>query len=174
MTAAQRCSMKNIEETKIWNAVLKVERFIIIAMGWLCTVIIVFGTCLRYIFNSDLFGIEEFLIIMAFWLYFIGAAYGSYEESHIRADILTGFIKNKKIIKALRLLELTISAVTAAVFTFWGFKYLLWGFERGARSPGWRIPQVIPQSSIFVGFLLMAMYIIFHLIRTFNNKKPSS
>jgi TRAP-type transport system small permease protein len=162
--------MKRIEETKIWNIVLKFERFVIILTSGICTLIIVLGVCLRYLFNSDLFGIEEFLIILAFWLYFTGAAYGSYKENHIRADILMVFFKNKKIIKAFRLIELSISAIVATVFTFWGFQYLLWGFQKGARSPGWRIPQVIPQSSIFFGFLLMSVYIFVHLIRTVKNK----
>jgi TRAP-type C4-dicarboxylate transport system permease small subunit len=142
--------MKNIEETKVWNVVLKIERFIIISASWLCTLIIVLGVCLRYLFNADLFGIEEFLIIIAFWLYFMGAAYGSYEGSHIRADILMIFVKNKKTMKILRLIELSTSTFAAAVFTFWGFQLL--------------------HSSIFFGFLLMFVYFFVHLIRAAKNK----
>ncbi len=29
---------------------------------------------LRYVFKSDLFGIEEIVVIAAFWLYFMGSS----------------------------------------------------------------------------------------------------
>ena len=163
--------MTKIEDTRIWNLVLKLERFVIVLTGWLVTVLIVLGVVLRYLLNADLFGIEEILIILAFWLYFMGSAYGSYEGSHIRADIYKVFLKNPKAVKLINLLTLSISSFTSAVFTIWGFKYVLWGLQKGAKSPGWRIPQVIPQSSIFFGFLLMTVYFSVHLVRTIQNRE---
>jgi TRAP-type C4-dicarboxylate transport system permease small subunit len=163
--------MKKIEETKVWKITLKLERFIIILTSWLCVLTIVLGVFLRYIFHADLYGIGEYLVIFAFWLYFMGAAHGVYEKSHIRADIISVYLKNQKLVKLFSILELSISTLAAGVLTFWGFKYLLWGLQKGARSPGWRIPLVIPQSSIFVGFLLMFIYFFIHLIKAI--KKPS-
>jgi len=157
--------MKKIEETKLWKITLKLERFIIILTSWLCVLTIVLAVILRYIFHTDLYGIEEFLIIFAFWLYFMGAAYGAYEKSHIRADIISVFLKNQKLVKLFSILELSISTLACAILTLWGFKYLLWGLQKGARSSGWRIPLVIPQSSILIGFLLMCIYFFVHLIK---------
>jgi len=157
--------MEKIEKTKPFKIALKLERFIIILMSWLCVLTIVLTVFFRYVLHADLYGIEEYLIIFAFWLYFIGAAHGAYEKSHIRADIISSFLKNQKLLKFFSILKLSISTLTCFVLTIWGFKYLLWGLQRGARSPGWKIPMVIPQSSIFIGFLLMCIYYFIHLIK---------
>jgi len=161
--------MEKIKETKVWKIILILERFIIISMSSLLTLAVVACVILRYIFNTDLYGIEEFTVIFALWLYFTGAAYGSYEGSHISAEIILVFLKKQKLLKFFNILKLFISTFTSVVLTFWGFKYLLWGLQKGARSTGWRIPLFISQSPIFIGFLLISMYYFVRLIKNYKN-----
>jgi TRAP-type C4-dicarboxylate transport system permease small subunit len=161
--------MEKIEETKAWKIILKVEEFIIILMSLLLMLTVVLGVSLRYLFRVDLYGIEEFLVIFALWLYFVGATYGSYKKSHISAEIVVVFLKNQKLVKLFNILRLFISTLTAAVFTFWGFNYTLWGLQKMARSIGWRIPLIISQIPIFIGLLLMCMYFFVRLVKLIKN-----
>lgn len=162
---------KRVEDLAFWKALLSFQRFILISCSCLSMLMIVLGVVLRYLFHTDLYGIEEFIVIIAFWLYFMGGVYGSYEGSHIRADLLTVYIKNETVKSVLKLIELAISSAVGLVLTGWGFHYFMWGLERGARSPGWRIPLVISQCPIFIGFALMTFYFIYHLINTLRKTR---
>ena len=42
----------------------------------------------RYLFKTSLFGVEQFIGYAAVWLYLIGASYGTYERSHIKAEFI--------------------------------------------------------------------------------------
>ena len=48
----------------------------------------VYSVVLRYCFKQNFYGSDEVIMLFAFWLYFMGAVYGSYENSHIKADLL--------------------------------------------------------------------------------------
>ncbi|MCF7936122.1 MAG: TRAP transporter small permease subunit [Synergistales bacterium] len=119
----------------------------------------------RYILHLDLYGSEEFILIFAFWLYLMGAAYGSYEDSHIQADIVKEYVKNPRLRFWMRFVVVSISTVTCLVINYWAFNYFVWGIVRDTRSIAWRIPMVIPQSAILVGFSIMSLYLVLDLLR---------
>ncbi|SKC81496.1 TRAP transporter small permease [Maledivibacter halophilus] len=162
---------KSITDSSLWKGLLLLQRWILTITSILAVLIIVTSVVMRYVFKSDLFGIEEILIIVAFWLYFIGGVHGSYERSHIKADLLSIYIKNERAKLILSFVETFITCIVAIVLSFWGYKYFIWGIEMGAKSPGWKIPLVISQSPIFFGFVLMTFYFIYHLIIDFKKMK---
>ncbi|MGE5679037.1 MAG: TRAP transporter small permease [Pseudomonadota bacterium] len=168
---------KKLEDTFFWKALLDVERWILFITSALSVLIIVAGVFMRYVLNLDLFGMEEIMVIVAFWLYFIGAAHGSYERSHISAEIISVYVKSEKIKAFLKVIESTITSFVVVVLTYWGWRYFIWGLTKGARSTGWKIPLVTSQSAIFFGFALMAFYSIYYLIKDIQrfrqqNKSP--
>ena len=69
----------------VWNGLLIVQRGFIIIAGCVVAVLIFIEVMLRYVFGSPLFGVEEMVTLIAMWLYFLGASYGAYERSHIKA-----------------------------------------------------------------------------------------
>src|SRR5699024_5984200 len=81
----------------IWHLLLHAQRTILIV----CSLLLVIGlgatVVMRYILKIDLFGLEELLVIPAFWLYFIGASFGTYEKSHISAELVSVYVKNEKV-----------------------------------------------------------------------------
>ena len=64
---------------------------LIMAFTFLCLVI------LRYGFQADLFAYEEWLLIICFWLYFMASALGTYENSHVNADLLSYLTDNARL-----------------------------------------------------------------------------
>jgi len=124
--------------------------------------LITFGAFLRYVFHINVYGIEEVVAFFAFWLYFAGAAYGAFEDSHIQADIVSYFVKN------LKLLSIVQAFVAGVVFliSILGI-YAAWGmvsftFQMGSQTPVWRFPLWIPQGSVLFGFVFMTLYFGVH------------
>ena len=157
-----------------WDVLVKFQRFIVIGSSLFIILLMTLVVILRYGFKADLYGIEEIVIIAAFWLYFIGASLGSYDKSHIKADILDIYIKNEKIKGALNIVTSLITVIVVVVFSYWAMGLFMWGLEMKGKSPGWGIPLIIPQSSILIGFILMSFYFVVYLsddIRRFFTKK---
>jgi TRAP-type C4-dicarboxylate transport system permease small subunit len=141
-----------------WKALAKTQTVIMVSAGIIVTLIISVEMLLRFIFDSDIKGYEEIVLMIAFWLYMIGSSYGSYEKSQITADILNIFLKEGK---AKSLIGLTGSALTLGLglwFNIWAFQFLQWSLEMDTRSPVWRLPTALGESSVFVGLTLMTFY----------------
>ena len=78
---------------------------LIMAATFLCVVI------LRYGFQADLFAYNEWLLIICFWLFFMGGALGTYEGSHINADLLSYVTDSPRVAWARGLLVTSIELV---------------------------------------------------------------
>lgn len=120
----------------------------------------------RYFLHLDLFAYEEWLLPIAFWLYFLGSAVGSYEDSQIRADVFESYFKSKRSIwlrqVALHLIELLITLA----MTYWAWLMIS---NDLAMYPWWqktialKIPHFIPHLGIFLGVAFMASFSALHL-----------
>ena len=147
----------------VWNALLKFQQYIMI----ICSILIILGistqAAFRYLFQLDFYGLDELIVIVAFWLYFMGSSYGSFEQSHIKADVVSVYIKNEKAKQLLQLIASLITTGISLLITYWALQFFIWGIVRQAKSPVLGIPMVIPQSAIFIGFILMSMYSLVYL-----------
>lgn len=160
---------------KGWNifsdGLLKFQRGILVLSSASVVLLMTVSVFLRYVLRTDLFGIEDFLVIGAFWLYFIGASYGSYDESHIKADILSLYLKGTKLQVIINFISSLITLIVSIVFTKWAVDLFIWGIVMKGKSPAWGIPYYVPQSSLMVGFILMSFYFVIYLIRDTKNLK---
>ncbi len=149
----------------LWNIMINFQKIIMIV----CSILIIIGissqAAMRYLFKINFYGLDELIIIIAFWLYFMGSSYGSYEESHIKADIVSVYIKNKKLKEVFSLVASIITTAITLLFTYWALDLFIWGIVRQAKSPVLSIPMVIPQSAIFIGFVIMSIYSVVYLFR---------
>lgn len=143
-------------------------RAILITCNLAIMLIVVASFLSRYLFSFDLYGAEEFLLVAAFWLYFIGAAYGSYEKSHIEADFIQSMVGDNFVTRILGYLRDFIELGVLLVLTYWSWLLIEFGIERWPVTPGWKIPLLVPQSSILLGFALMTLHASVHLWRRIN------
>ena len=159
--------VSKIERTPFWTALVKFLEFGLILTGILVTCI-TFAAVIARFFNVNLLGYEEILIICAFWLYMFGTAYGSYEDSHIKADIIVVMMKEgfkKDLIAILRNILTTILGI---IFLAWAFQLFMWTIDNGQESPVWRIPVTVSQSSIMFGLTIGTFY---HLVYLYDEVK---
>ncbi len=147
------------------NILLKSQKFILILANIIVTLTLFVTVILRYVLKIDLFGVDELLLIPIFLLYFIGGAQGSYENNHIRADLLESYITSEKALDILKLINQIFVIIIGGIIVYWSFTYLLWSVNSGGNTPGWKIPLYLPHGTILIGFALMLFYTIIQFIQ---------
>lgn len=149
----------------LWGALGTFQRMVM-AVTSVCIVVMICSTVvLRYVFGSDFYGSEEIIQMLAFWLYFMGAAQGSREKSQISADILTCYISSVRVCRVAHLLKDVITVVICLLVTYWACRFVGWGFEMMPKSPVFRLPMLIPHTAIGLGFVLMSLYHVSYLVQ---------
>ena len=128
---------------------------LIMAFTFFCVVI------LRYGFETDLFAYEEWLLIICFWLYFMASALGTYENSHVNADLLNYLTDNERLKWFRSMLVCVIELVVTLFAVYWAVLVLR---DEIASYPYWqatialKIPFIVPRFALLFGFGLMAFY----------------
>ncbi|KKK39961.1 hypothetical protein WQ57_01425 [Mesobacillus campisalis] len=153
----------------IWSSLLVIQRVIMILSSAFILIGLGVTVVLRYVFQTGLHGLEELMIIPAFWMYFIGAAYGTYKKEHITADIVSVYLKGEKKRLWLQLIISLINFSLISIFAYWSIEYIIWSISSGASSNVWKYPMYVPQSSILVGFGLMTLYTLVELVKNIIN-----
>lgn len=132
------------------------------AILFLSSVTVVFAmglmVFLRYVFETDLYGMDDIIIICGYWIYFIGGAYASMKGVQIRASLIDHIIQNKKILRGLECFNNAFSGMLAVVLCVWSVDMLLYGVAFGGKTPVLRLPLAISHSSLVIGFALMALF----------------
>jgi len=147
-----------------WVGLLKLQRAIMLISLCFCILTIMLEVIMRYILHTSIIGIEELAAYVAFWLYMIGAAYGSYERSHIKAEVTHLIFKSQRKYSVARGVVSLVTFLIACSAIPWAYRYMEWGFLRQEQSSstlfGTTYPVVYIQSSIAVGLTLMAFYFL--------------
>ena len=160
-------ALSTLERTKFWLWLEKLLRFGLIVCGIMVTLIVFAATITRAI-SVDFRGYEEFLIVFAFWLYMFGTAHGSFENSHITADILELILKEGLVKDIFDLIKYVLALVIGFMFLIWAIELVQWTIVMSTKTPTWRIPMTIPQSSILFGLACATLY---NAVRLYNETK---
>lgn len=164
--------MNRLEKSFFWKALEKFLKFGLIVSSSLVT-IITFAAVITRELNINFLGYEEILIICAFWLYMLGAAYGSFEKSHITADIIVVMMPDNFTKALIAILRNTLTLVLGFVFLLWALELFQWTVEMQTKTPVWRIPVTVAQSSLLFGLVIIAFYNVVYLydeIKVFIDK----
>ena len=160
----------------IYNLLLKIERVVLVVTSLTVVGIICTAVFMRYILHTDLFAYDELVMIAAFWLYFIGAAYGSFEDSHIKADIIQISLapNHPKAAAMIGLIAKGLEVIFSITIASWGWSLMAWQLKFMGRTMGWGIPIIVPQGAVVIGFSLMAMYAVVHFVKALNQMMSGS
>ncbi len=154
----------DLTQTAFWNILQNIVKVLMITGSVVSTAAMCYSVILRYIFKANFYGSDEVIMLFAFWLYFMGAVYGSYEDSHIKADLLNVYIKNLRTKDILALVAQALTIVVNTIVLIWAYRYFKMEISKWGLSTALKIPLVIPKSAVFFGFLLMEFYHVYYLI----------
>lgn len=149
-----------------------VDRIVINLFSFICfssaaslTLIICVATFFRYILEGNLYGYEEWVKFLAFWLYFMGAAIGAFNRTHVSADLVNAYLPDGALKKFLIVVRNLITVGVASLFTWYGYEFFIFGYMgplgTGIAIPTtsvWKIPMWIGYLSVFLGLLFMVYY----------------
>ncbi len=154
--------------SKLVQIVVAAQKAIIVLCSLLIAVTFGIVVVLRYGFQANLFAYEEWMLVAAFILYFIGAAQGSYDNTHIKADLVNEWIEAPALRRRFNLFILGLEVLIAGVLAYWGLLMLLEDLAKYPELPAttvYKIPLAVPRGTIFLGFLLMTIYAAMHFLR---------
>ena len=125
-----------------------------------------FVVIVRYGFEGDLFAYNEWLLMVCFWLFFMGGALGTYEGSHINADLLDYVTDSERLRWLRKLVVTTIEVIVSVALVYWAVLMIydeIVSYPNWTVTPALKIPFLIPRTGILVGLLMMSLYSAFHL-----------
>lgn len=153
----------------LWAFLLKFQRLIMLVAIVVTATAIMIEVVMRYLFDSSIVGMQELAAYSALWLYFSGAAYGTYSRTHITAELTHLIFKNPRQQLFLKFLTNLISFGLLAYIIPWGWRYFVWGITKREQSSstflGSTYDIVFFQSAIFYGIVLMAFYFLIETIQ---------
>jgi TRAP-type C4-dicarboxylate transport system permease small subunit len=135
-------------------------RTIIIVITIMASCTMLLQVIARYIFEVAISGLDEITGHTAVWLYLMGAAYGSFDRSQIKAEMIHLLIKNQRVLNIVRAVSTLIGAIVAGYMVIWSYGYIRWSVLKHEVTPTLQTPTVIFQVAILIGAVLMVYYFV--------------
>jgi TRAP-type C4-dicarboxylate transport system permease small subunit len=154
-------SIEGLREAGLWRSVEALIDALIVLSSMTTTTLIFSTVIARYFFKTDIYASEEIILTISFWLYFAGGIKGSIEDTHIKADLMDVYLKNSAKY-CMKVLAKAIEALVNVVLSIWSVNLVILNFHRMPKTVGLKIPIIIAQIPIALGFLLMAVFSVYY------------
>jgi TRAP-type C4-dicarboxylate transport system permease small subunit len=135
------------------------------------TGVLTWATVSRYVFQISFMGFEEIAILIACWLYFAGAAYAAYNNTHIAVSVVDSYLEDSLIKRILIFTRWLITASVCGLFTYYAYDFFMFNFmgplgdfRFQPTSQLRRIPMWTSVMAVLVGFVFMEYYFIRNMI----------
>jgi TRAP-type transport system small permease protein len=146
---------------------------ILVVGGALVVLTVVLQVILRYVFKVPLFGLEELSRLIAVWLYFIGAVFGTKYDSHVQGDVAERLFTTARAKAMVKTVAWILSLLVCILFLYHAAKYSVWLYHTGERTTGLWWPRIYSVASMSFGALFMTLYSIANVVK-FAAKIPQS
>ena len=167
--------IEDFQKGKLWCGVDKFVSALISLAGIALTAVIFVVVIARYVFKTDIFGSEEIILLLAWWLYFMGGIGASQENSHISADMVDEFCSNKVIVEMTKGIAKALEAIVFFLCTYMSVLLLMTNIQKWPVSTGLKIPYVAAQAPIVIGFFGMAGFAVywsmFYISKALHDRK---
>jgi TRAP-type C4-dicarboxylate transport system permease small subunit len=146
------------------SGVAKLQRAFLFVLMSILSLAMLAEVITRYFFNTSLFGLEQFIGYAAVWLYFIGASYGSYERTHIKAEFINIIVRSSRQRDGVCAFSGAVSTAMSAVFVKWSWDFCVESVKMHETTPTHGVPMIYFQSALLVGAVLMTIYFTWETI----------
>ncbi|MCD7983463.1 MAG: TRAP transporter small permease subunit [Desulfovibrio sp.] len=121
---------------------------------------------LRYILEMPIMWLDESIIFPAVWLYMLGCANASRENTQIVAKILPVFFSGPRQTAFFDLCAQCFSAVISCWLTWYAVEYFFYTFEADRKTGYLFLPMTIGETALCAGMLLVTWYTLLQLARS--------
>jgi TRAP-type transport system small permease protein len=147
------------------NVIDKSATVLIIIGGALVTLTVVLQVLLRYVFKVPLFGLEEFSRLVAVWVYFLGAIFGTKWDSHVQGDVAARLFPTPRSKAVIKTITWVLSLLVCILFLYHSAAYSIWLYGTGERTTGLWWPRIYSVGSMLFGAFFMTLYSIANVIK---------
>lgn len=112
---------------------------------------------------------EEISRFLSLWMYLLGVAIASRENSHLKMSFLEDKIKSAKTKRIMDAAFAFISFVCVCVFAWWSWEYLQWSLMAKQKSLVLMMGMWVAHLSFLVGSFLAVIHMFFHFIQSVNH-----
>lgn len=124
---------------------------------------------LRYVFQMPLIWLDETIIFPAIWMYMLGCANASREDTQIVAKILPVFFPGPRPVAIFDFCARVFSLVISAWLAWYAVEYFFYSLEANRKTTYLFMSMYIGESAIAAGMLLITGYCLLHLVRSFRH-----
>ena len=114
----------------------------------------------RYILQTPVMGLEEATVYASLWLYMLGAANASRENSQIRANVIEIFIKTPKGHALAGVASELVSLMVSVWLTWWAWDFIRYSLRTGRESVTLYWPTLYADLSLLVGLVLVTLFTV--------------
>ncbi len=143
----------------------KLNQYIMIITGVAVTSLILAGAIMRYVLHINFYGQEEIVLLVGFWMYFIGSISAAREKTHLNADMLSLFTKNQKILDGFAIFRDVLSLLICLLAAKWCLAYFGWSFPKNPKTSVYKIPLYIQKIPMILACLIWTLYLIRDCVR---------
>jgi TRAP-type C4-dicarboxylate transport system permease small subunit len=147
--------------------------FLIVLGGSIITITVVVQVILRYILKLPLFGLEEFSRLIAVWVYFIGAIFGTKYDAHVQGDVAARLFSTPKAKAMIKVVTWILCTILCFIFLYHSTKYSLWLYDTGERTTGLWWPRIYTVGSMVFGAFFMSLYSVVNVVKYGENALDS-
>ena len=163
--------VKNFQNGKFWRFSEKLNGILLMCFGVAATAVIFGAVVARYILHKDIYGNEEIILLIAWWLYFIGAMNGSMENSQIKAEMMDIFVKNHRVLMKIKASAKFIEGVVFAASALLSVNLVQLNLIKMPKTTALKIPLAVSQVPIAIGFVFMAFYAFYYALLFISDKR---
>jgi len=158
---------EKIQQSLLWKILLKIQRYILVFVTIVIVSVLGGVVITRYLLHVNFLGYDEIILVAAYWMYFIGSARASYEESHIAVNIIEQYLSPSTSLKV-SIISKIIQFIIGIPLIYLAFEMLHWDIKANPTTSDWEIPLLIPQTAIMLGFILMTFYSFVYILRDYH------
>lgn len=118
----------------------------------------------RYLFDKPIFWAEEAMVFLQIGMVVIGAALVSRDNAHLRMDAAEHFMP-ARLKRALDIAAGLITVVIALVVVWQSADIVIGMARNDQRSVALEAPLALPYSAFPLGFALIALFALLHVVR---------
>jgi len=155
--------LEKLKNSKAWKVLIAIQEWLLMILGVGVVLIVASTSILSSFLNINFPGNEELLIIVVFYLYMIGCAYGAYEKSHITAEIIDVIVKDGIFKETVYVIRWILTFILGVVFMIWAISLVQWSLENELKTLVFRLPIALGQASIVIGLALTNFYNFIHM-----------
>jgi TRAP-type transport system small permease protein len=119
----------------------------------------------RYVLETPVMGLEEATMFPSLWLFMLGAANASRENTQIRANVLEIFIKTEAGHARLGVLTEVVSLAVSSWLAWWAWDFTRYSWRTWRESATLYWPMFWGDIALLVGLLLVMAFTLRTLVR---------